>query len=73
MWKVFLQHIWPNLSFEKDAHSAALRSHLSSWALEFKGGIMAIKVSLINMKGGVGKSTVTVNLGLAFCSLSELA
>jgi chromosome partitioning protein len=30
---------------------------------------MAAKVSLINMKGGVGKSTLTVNLAWHFAAL----
>lgn len=32
---------------------------------------MAIKVSLINMKGGVGKSTLTVNLAWHFAAYTE--
>jgi chromosome partitioning protein len=32
---------------------------------------MAIKVSLINMKGGVGKSTLTVNLAWHYAAYSD--
>ena len=36
-----------------------------------RGGIMAKKVSVINMKGGVGKSTLAVNLAWHFAAMSN--